>query len=546
MTEPARIQMTNPSSTGGRSPAPAIGRRALLGAGGAIGIGLAAAGLSQSRAWADPAFPADPFSLGVASGDPWPDGFVLWTRLAPDPLALDGLGGMPPRKVEVVWEVAADDRFRHIVRRGRAQAVPELAHSVHVEVGGLLPGREYFYRFRVRGVESPVGRTRTAPSHRTALKEMRFGVVSCQAWFEGFYTAYRHLAEEDLDVIFHLGDYIYENAIDANGGVRGVPMAAELRAEPMDLTQYRNRHTLFHLDTDLVAAHQTHPFVLVWDDHEIEDNWVGDISVVDGEPDQDPAVFRLRKAAAFQAYYENLPLRLPNKPHGSTGRLYRGLNYGRLARFHVLDTRQYRDDQACGDVTSTCTDRLTPGRTVLGAEQERWLHDSLGRSAATWNVIPQQVPVAQVDTDTTDGQKFVMDFWDGYKPARDRLFAEITRRGVSNPVVLTGDMHRHLAADLKADFDDPDSPTIGVEFVGTSISTKKDGEDLDASGRNLLAANPHIKFTSYQRGYVRCTLTRETCHADFRVLPYVTTPGAPVSTRTSFVTENGNPGLQPA
>lgn len=546
MAGAVRRRVTDHSTTGVPSPSTTVGRRELLAAGGAIGIGLAAAGVSQSRAWADPTFSDHPFKLGVASGDPWPDGFVLWTRLAPEPLALDGLGGMPQRKIEVVWEVAADERFRHIVRRGRTHAVPELAHSVHVEVQGLLPAREYFYRFRARGVESPVGRTRTAPSHRSSPKELRFGFASCQAWFEGFYTAYRHLAEEDIDVVFHLGDYIYENAIDANGGVRGVPVPAELGAKPMDLTQYRNRHTLFRLDDDLIAAHQAHPFVLVWDDHEIDDNWVGDISKVDGEPDQDPAVFRKRKAAAFQAYYENLPLRLPNRPHGSQARLYRSLNYGRLAKFHVLDTRQYRADQACGDVTSLCTDRLTPGRTVLGPEQERWLHDSLGRSGARWNILPQQIPVTQVDTDTTAAQKFVMDFWDGYKPARDRLFDEITRRGVSNPVVLTGDMHRHMAADLKADFDDPDSKTIGVEFVGTSISTKMDGEDLDQGGKNLLDANAHIKFTSYQRGYVRCTLTRDTCRADFRVLPYVTRPGAPVSTRMSFVTENGDPGLQTA
>lgn len=522
----------------------AIGRRELLLSGGAVGLAAAAAGLSASSGWADPRFTADPFALGVASGDPWPNSVVLWTRLAPEPLALDGLGGMPSRKVTVGWEVATDERFRRTVRRGRTVAVPELAHSVHVEVNGLAPDRQYYYRFRVGREISPVGRTRTAPAPWARVRSLSFGVASCQAWFEGFYTAYRHLSEEDIAVVFHLGDYIYENQIDANGGVRKTPVPAEIGAKPFDLTQYRLRHALHHYDPDIIAAHQAHPFTLVWDDHEIDDNWVGDISKADGEPDTDPVVFRQRKAAAFQAYYEHLPLRRPNKPRGPEATLYRRLGYGRLVDFHVLDTRQYRADQACGDRTSDCADRLLPDRQVLGPQQEQWLNDGLQRSHALWNVIPQQIPVTQVDTVPGDGRAFVMDFWDGYKPARDRLFAQLAR--VRNPVVLTGDMHRHMAADLKLDFDDPDSATIGVEFVGTSISTKMDGEDLDQGGRNLLAANTHIKFTSYQRGYLRCTVDEQVCRADFRVLPYVTRPGAPVSTRTSFVTENGNPGLQPA
>jgi alkaline phosphatase D len=522
----------------------AIGRRELLLSGGAVGLAAAAAGFSASSSWADPRFSADPFALGVASGDPWPNGVVLWTRLAPEPLALDGLGGMPQRKVPVGWEVATDERFRHVARRGRTVAVPELAHSVHVEVGGLAPDRQYYYRFRAGGEISAVGRTRTAPAPGAHLRSLSFGVVSCQAWFEGFYTAYKHLSEEDIAVIFHLGDYIYENQIDTGGGVRKTPVPAEIGAEPFDLTQYRLRHALHHYDPDMIAAHQAHPFALVWDDHEIEDNWAGDISKVDGEPDNDPAVFRRRKAAAFQAYYENLPLRLPNKPRGPEATLYRRLGYGRLVDFHVLDTRQYRADQACGDRTSDCADRLLPDRQVLGPQQEQWLYDGLRRSHALWQIVPQQIPVTQVDTVPGEGRAFVMDFWDGYKPARDRLFDALAQ--VRNPVVLTGDMHRHMAADLKLDFDDPDSRTIGVEFVGTSISTKMDGEDLDQGGKNLLDANAHIKFTSYQRGYLRCTVDEQTCRADFRVLPYVTRPGAPVSTRTSFVTENGNPGLQPA
>ncbi|MFI0353064.1 alkaline phosphatase D family protein [Actinomadura sp. 9N407] len=526
-----------------RPSGPAMGRRELLVGGGALSLGAAAVGFSPSKAWAAPAFQDDPFALGVASGDPWPDGFVLWTRLAPEPLAVDGFGGMPARKVQVRWEVAADQGFRKIVRRGSTFATPELGHSVHVEVRGLNPGREYFYRFRVRGAESPIGRTKTAPPPWAPLKELAFGFASCQAWFEGYYTAYRHMAEEDLDLILHLGDYIYENAIGADGGVRKVALAPEVRAEPYDLTQYRLRHALHRYDPDIIAAHQAHPWALIWDDHEIDDNWVADKGK---DPGTDPAVFVKRKEAAFQAYYENLPLRLAAKPKGPDARLYRSLGYGRLAKFHMLDTRQYRDDQACNDKTSDCADRLLPGRTVLGDSQEKWLFDGLKSSDATWNIVPQQIPVTQVDTVPGDGRAFVMDFWDGYKPARDRLFERFADPKVRNPIVLTGDMHRHMAADLKLDFDDPRSRTLGVEFVGTSISTKMDGMDLDPGGQNLLDANEHIKFTSYQRGYVTCTLNKDTCRADFKVLPYVTRPGAPVSVRKSFVTENGNPGLQPA
>lgn len=451
----------------------------------------------------------------------------------------------------VRWEVAEDKDFARVVAQGTTVAKAASDHTVKADVRGLSPATTYWFRFSAGDgarTVSPAGRTRTAPAAGAATPGVRFGVVSCANWEAGYFSPYRHLAARaDLDAVLHLGDYIYENAIDAMGGVRNVPVAAELRPEPMNLVQYRNRHALHRFDPDLIAAHQAHPFALVWDDHEVEDNWAGDKSKADNEPDQDPAVFRERAAAAFQAYYEHLPLRLPNKPNGFQARMYRRLRYGRMATFHILDTRLFRDDQPCGDGTkSGCDERLTPGRTILGPEQEQWLYNGLGRSDTTWNMISQQIPVTQVDTDPGPGQSFVMDFWDGYVDARRRLFKQLTDRSVSNPVVLTGDMHRHLAANLKQDFDDPGSPTLGVEFVGSSISTTKDGMDLDPSGAKLLAANDHIKFTNFQRGYVRCSLTREQCRADFRILPYVTTPGAPVSTRTSYVTEAGHPGLQQA
>lgn len=520
-----------------------LSRRAVLAGAALSGIGALSAGFSPSKAAVMPRGSADPFSLGVASGDPMPDGVVLWTRLAPDPLAADGHGGMPDRKVVVHWEVARDERFRAVVRRGHKFAVPELAHSVHAEVSGLDPSREYFYRFRTGEYQSPVARTRTAPTPGAALRELRFGVVSCQAWWPGFYTAYRHLAEDELQVVFHLGDYIYEGDIPADGANRQVRLPGYIRAEPWDLTQYRNRHALFRTDSDLQTAHATFPFVLTWDDHDVDDDWAGDHSK---DPGVSPEEFRHRRAAAVQAYYEHLPLRLPQKPEGASIKLYRRLTYGDLATFHVLDERLYRDDQGCGDGGSTvdCKERLDPSRTMLGFPQERWLYNGLSDTHTTWNMLANQVPMAQVDNDPGEPLDLFMDAWDGYKPSRDRLFDVLTEHQVANPVVFTGDRHHHHAIDLKTDFADPDSRTLGVEFVGTSVSSGGDGEVHDAYCKRALAANPHVKYASAQRGYIRMTATPELCRGEHLVLPYIAEKGAPISTGASFVTEAGNPGLQ--
>ncbi|MGH3490797.1 MAG: alkaline phosphatase D family protein [Actinopolymorphaceae bacterium] len=519
-----------------------IERRALIAAT-LGGLGMYAAGFSHAKAEAAPlAAKDDPFTLGVASGDPQPDGVVLWTRLAPEPLALDGSGGMADQRVNVRWELARDEHFKTAIKEGQAPAVPELGHSVHVEVNGLKPGREYFYRFRTGGFESPVGRTRTAPASSSDLQQVRFGVASCQVWWGGFYSAFKHLAEDDLDVVFHLGDYIYENVIPADGLHRKTALPTEIRNEPLTLAEYRNRHALFRTDPDLQAAHAAVPFVHTWDDHEVDDNWAGDISRDVG---QDPAEFRLRRAAAAQAYYENLPLRLPQKPNGADITLYRKLTYGKLATFHVLDGRMFRDDQACGDgAKADCEERLDPARTMLGFGQEDWLHDGVVNSGTTWNILANQVPMTQCDLDTGAPLPLFMDAWDGYKPARDRLFQAFTEGNGANAVVISGDRHRHMASDLKANFDDPDSRTVAVEFTGTSVTSGQDGADLDEHDTTVLAANPHVKFMSSRRGYVRMTVTPDRCQSDHLVMPYVSTPGAPISTRATLVTEAGNPGLQ--
>lgn len=486
-------------------------------------------------------FSGDPFTLGVASGDPLPDSVVLWTRLALAPFEPDG--GMGDRAYPVQWQVAADERFRHVVRSGTAIALPAEAHSVHVDVRGLKPGRTYYYRFRAGGVTSPVGRTRTAPALGARVRSFALAFASCQSWPGGYYTAYRHLAGEDLDLVIHLGDYLYEGGIDAQGGLRGVPVPDQFRSEATTLERYRLQYALYKSDPDLQAAHAAFPWVVTWDDHEVENNYAGAIS----ENNDDPAAFLLRRAQAYRAYWEHLPLRPLRRPVGPDMPLYRRFTYGDILQLNVLDSRQYRSDQACGDGWDVgCDERLDPSRTLLGMRQERWLLGGLARSRARWNVIAQQVVMAQRDRLAGPEQEFSMDAWDGYKAARDRILGGIAERGVPNPVVITGDVHVHYAFDLKRDFDDPDSETIGVELVGTSISSGGNGADEPGNAATLYQENPHLKFTSARRGYVRCRLARDHLRADYRVVPYVDRPGAPVATQRSFAVEAGNPGLQPA
>jgi alkaline phosphatase D len=533
----------------------ALTRRRLLGAAaataGTAGLALHAAGFTAARAWAAPRFAANPFSLGVASGDPAPDGVVLWTRLAPDPLALDGRGGMPDESVAVGWEVAEDEAFGKVVVSGETTAVAELAHSVHVEVGGLEAGRDYFYRFRAGSDVSPAGRTRTAPAPGSTAA-LSFAFASCQCWYEGFYTAYRHIAEsEDLDFVVHLGDYLYEYGVGATGGVRGVSLDPSFQKETYSLAEYRNRYALTLLDPDLRAAHAALPWVLTWDDHEVENNWAGDIAQIDndGYPDGDLAAWRDRRARAFQSYYEHLPLRLPQKPSGADAVLYRRLTFGALMDLHVLDTRSHRDDQACGDGLQTaCEARTDPARTMLGDRQEEWLLGNATRSAAVWNVLANQTMIAQVDQDpATAVAAFGMDMWDGYTAARDRLLTGLHEGKAPNPVVLTGDIHRSVVADLRLDFADPASPVVATEFAGTSISSGGDGAAMDEVGEAWLTpgVNPHLKWHNAQRGYTVVTCDAERLTAAYRVLPYVSTPGAPVETAATFAVEAGRPGAQP-
>jgi alkaline phosphatase D len=474
----------------------------------------------------------DPFELGVASGDPIADGVVLWTRLAPRPLAEDGHGGMPAGDVDVEWQVAEDERFRRVVRTGRAVARSDSAASVHVEVTGLQPGREYFYRFRAMGHLSPVGRTRTAPPAGT-MPPLTFAAVSCSHYEQGYFTAYRRLAEQDPDLVVHLGDYIYEYAPGGYRAASGI-VRRHTEGKCQTLTDYRRRHAQYKTDPDLRAAHAAAPWAVVWDDHELENNWAG---VNPGTP---VPGFDARKRAAFRAYYEHMPLRRAALPVGDRAQLYRRLTWGDLATFHLLDTRQYRDDQPCDDgVRTDCDARLDSRRVLAGPKQLRWLDEGLRTSGARWNMLAQQVFLAQRDSLLGPGREVLLDTWDGYVADRGRLLAGIMASGARNPVALTGDVHTAYANDLLSDFDDPGSARVGVELVTTSISSDGDGYRDPATNAALRAENPHIAYVDQRRGYLLCRVTPRELRADFRTLPYISRAGAPATTAASCTVTDG-------
>src|SRR5918995_2610017 len=500
--------------------------------------GLAAYGASArelfgaGRALQNPKFPSSPFTLGVASGDPGPDGMVLWTRLALDPL--NG-GGMPRQPIEVQWQVATDDRLSRVVQSGKTMASPEWAHSVHVEVSGLEPHRWYWYQFRVGNELSPVGRSRTFPRPQSAVDRLRFAIASCQHFEAGLYTAYEHMAEEDLDLVMHLGDYIYENPGRDN------LVRKHVGGELMTVVDYRNRYAQYRSGPALRAVHASFPFLVVWDDHEVDNNYAG-LHQEAGAPVEQ---FALRRAAGYKAFYEHMPLRRSSIPKGALLQLYRPFTYGTLASISMLDTRQYRTDQPCGDnVQLPCAATKDPRATLLGATQEKWLMDRLNRSQAGWNFLAQQVPMARLDRFAGPERRFSMDKWDGYEHSRSRLLKFLGTRKPSNPVTLAGDVHNNSVNDIRLNVDDPKTPIIATEFVGTSITSTGDGADKSPLMEAMVSENECVRFANDQRGYVRFDLRPKELRADFRVVEYVSRPGASIKTRASFVVEDGRPGAK--
>lgn len=517
-------------------------RNLLLGAGGTL-IGLVTAqkgweGIAQSTS---PWLNDYPFKLGVASGDPRSDSVVIWTRLVANPLSDRPFSRTP---VPVQWQVATDEQMRQVVARGTTLATPEFAHAVHVVVNGLSPDRWYWYQFKVGNSAnseiSPEGRTKTAPTRQSPLTPIKFAFASCQNYEHGYFNAYRHMAEEDLDFVLHLGDYIYEGA--------GIPLPNLTRihngAEPTDLSGYRRRYAQYKLDPDLQAAHRVFPFICTWDDHEVDNDYANAQS-----QDFDSITnFLQRRAAAYQAYYEHLPLRPESKPTGSALQLYRRFQLGALLQMHVLDTRQYRDDQPCangkggGQIVTNCQERLDPPRSLLGTQQEHWLLHGLTTSKARWNVIAQQYLVAELRQAVDTQESFWSDGWDGYAATRQRLLNTLAERKPANPIFLGGDIHSFWVTDLKSDFRNPASPILASEFVGTSISSNGIPDDRVSA---VLPNNPHIKFfESRLRGYVRCTITRDRWLSELRAVDTVKQKQSSIRTLAAFVVEAGKPGAQ--
>ena len=483
----------------------------------------------------------DPFTLGVASGDPWPDSVVLWTRLVSD--VVDPYDtGVDQRPHEIDWQIATDSQLTDVERQGTTWALPQQAHSVHVIVNGLRPGREYWYRFRCGRWVSPTGRTRTAPPPGETISRLDIAAASCQAWNAGYYTAHRHLAAELPDVVIFLGDYIYERSVDERDCgriVAGLP--SHLATETDTLAGYRARYAWYKRDPDLQTAHQSAPWIATWDDHEVEDNYAAD-AAGDGASTGD---FAARRAAAYQAYWEHLPLRAP-PPVGPSMRMHRRITFGSLANIHVLDTRQHRSDQIAGAAWQhDSAERAAPHRTMLGRRQQRWLTTGLARSTATWDIVAQQVIASHLHVDARDRGLANVDTWDGYPAAQRLLYEALTT--TTNPVVLTGDLHAGYAFDIRAALAGHDDAPIGAEFAATSISSGGDGTDLSPAGRRFVDSTPHLHYANQRRGYLRCRLTPSDLTVDFRVVPYVTgRADAPVFTDRSFVVEADARAVQEA
>ena len=479
-------------------------------------------------------FDKNPFSLGVASGDPDHEGMVLWTRLAPEPLELDG--GMPlAASVEVKWEIASDQEMKSIIKSDTEVASPELGHTIHIEVEGLKPDRWYWYRFHCGGYTSPVGRTRTMPLPDSMPEKLRFVATSCQHYEQGLYTAYEQMIADDVDLVFHLGDYIYEYA----GNTKRI--RTHIGPEIENVAQYRQRYSQYRTDPLLQKMHAQCPWILTWDDHEFDNNCAGDISE---QKNVDKVKFLQRRAAAYQVYYEMMPLRKSCVPNGPHMQLYRQSAYGRLADFLVLDTRQFRTDQPNGDGNKPLNDQaLNPNNTLLGKDQKAWMYKSLAKSDATWNVLAQQVMMGMVNREhnTEKEARYSMDQWPGYAAEKMDIMRYLSNRKISNPVVLTGDIHSNWVNELRIDDFKAETPLVATEFVATSLSSGGNGGEAIKSAESYKSKNACVKFYNAQRGYILCEVTPKQWVSHYKTVDQVMKPGGKTSTKASFAVNAGNP-----
>ncbi|MGF1475316.1 MAG: alkaline phosphatase D family protein [Geminicoccaceae bacterium] len=507
-------------------------RELLVGATGAgVAAGLSGASLAQGR------FNADPFVLGVASSTPRPHAVTLWTRLAPRPQ--EPTGGIDPVAVPVDWELASDDAFGEVVARGTGIALPELAHSVRVTVDGLEPGRSYWYRFVAGDAESMTGRTRTLPASDANLNRVRFATTSCQHYEQGLFVAYDRMIEDDPDFVVHLGDFIY-------GVSRGDFRNHSRKEEPATLEDFRLRHALYASDESLKRARASFPFYTVLDNHDA----LKDV-------DLDPAAL-VKRVAAYQAWYEHMPMAGGYTAGAASLYSHGGADFGDLLRLTVMDTRQFREDEdLCREFADpdfgftiyrpACDPVQEEARSMLGAAQEAWVAGRMAGSRQRWNNSFASTVLFSPFAMGHAGDRFVYESsWDYYPANRRRFLASVQDTGLSNPVILSADIHSNWAIDVTENPDDPESRTIGSEFLATSLASGWP-PPLDEPIKANLTNNPHVHhYRGDQRGYMMHEVTPESWTTDMRVVDTILTTDARVSSQARFAVEAGRPGAQKA
>jgi len=501
-----------------------------------------------------PVWRSDPFALGVASGEPRPDSVLLWTRLYPGAAQpgyaataaeqaahMEEVSGLTEDQYCVVsYEIFDHESLTKPIRKGEFTTWAARGWSVHARIEGLRPDRRYWYRFRSGQAISPVGRTRTAPAPDARVAALRMALASCQHYEQGYYSAHADIAQQDIDAVLFVGDYIYEST---NPKYR---LRSHTGGVPKTLEAYRERHALYKLDADLRASHAAHPWVCTWDDHEVDNDYAAD----QDRAYTQPGVFLARRAAAYQAYFEHMPV-WPGGPGGAYQRIHQQWRWGQLADLWTLDCRQYRSPQACRDplrgggrVVLNCDERDDPARTMLGAEQEAWLAQGLRTASGRWRVLAQSTQISSTGIDTPVGRTIYTDGWDGYAAARTRLLETVRDTGAKNVVVLGGDVHQNVAAQLRVVPNDTQSPVVASEYVTTSITSR--GMGTGALDR-IRASNADIAHArSDERGYTLIDITPQQVMATFRTTPFPAQVGAALGVQARFITVHGQPGVVPA
>jgi alkaline phosphatase D len=510
----------------------------------------AAAPLSYSLSSAQAPLKHNPFTLGVASGSPNHHSVVLWTRLMPD--AASGQSYFATSDITLQWEVADDEHFKVNRRSGQVVALATLAHSVHLELEGLQSDRWYFYRFQIGDAQSAVGRTRTLPHPDAMVQKLRVAYASCQRWEHGYFSAYDHMCQENLDMVLFLGDYIYEYA----GAVNAVRLPTG--GWVSSLSDYRDRYALHKSEKGLQAMHAQCPWLVTWDDHEVSNDYAGSER---GQSGNISFNFAAQRARAYQAFYEHMPLRasaltrsIEGLAQGAEMRIYGQVAYGKLANLYLLDDRQYRDRQVCNKLggygssfvdPDQCEEWLDPKRTLLGAQQEQWLNQSFAQARndpRVWNVVAQQTLFGRRDYRAGPGRYLWNDGWDGYSAARQRMTQSMQSNALNNPVLIGGDVHENWVGHVLADAYKDDSAPVGVEFCGAGITARAGGNSKIAE---RLKENPHFVFADGERkGYGVVEFTSKQIQTELRVVDDVRQPITKIETLAKFAVEAGLPKLQ--